>query len=318
VNKKILIGILVILITSTASFFLFRPKNNQAVIAVVTTLSHPALVLARDGFVKKIKELHADYEIKDFNAEGSMQSANLIARHIAQDTNIKAIFALGSLAAQTVGKVETKRPLVIAAVSDPNSILKQSSNICGLSDLINADYQISTILDLLPDTKTISVLYSPHETNSSGASERLKASIEKNNIKANLIGIYEPQQISTASAQACSTSDVIIIPLDNQLAASMSVVIKATKNLSCIVILSDKVLLHQGAAFAFGVDYYENGEESALMMDKILTHEKTCEQLGIKYPEELDIYANTKIINQKNIQINKHKKTKIINFDGDN
>ncbi len=63
---------------------MLKPTSPKKIIAIVTTLSHPALDMARAGFVQEVKaQLGPEYEIKDFNAEGSMQSANLIARQIA-------------------------------------------------------------------------------------------------------------------------------------------------------------------------------------------------------------------------------------------
>lgn len=318
-NKFTLYFILLGILLASLVYFMLKPKVPPKIISVVTTLSHPALDIARAGFVQEIKaQLGPEYEIKDFNAEGSMQSANLIARQIAHDINIVGIFTIGSLATQTLAKAEKTRPIVFAAVSDPKAIMpdESQSNICGLSDAIDAEYQIATILDLLPQTKSISLLYSPHETNSASAVKKLEARIEAHNLKSELVGVYEPQQIASASLKACQNSEVVLIPLDNQIAASMPAVIKATKNERCIIILSDKALIHYGAALAFGVDYEKSGQQAAVLMKNILLKQQNPATIGIINPKDMGVYVNKKVTQDKAITLNPEAKTKIINHEG--
>lgn len=276
-------------------------KSQKSVIAIVTTLSHPALEQVRAGFIDN----PSDLAIIDFNAEGSMQSANIIAHQIAQDPKIIGILAIGTLAAQSILKVEKKRPIVIAAVSDPGAIIPEDQkNICGLTDSIDAGYQIDTIISMLPELKSISILYSPHEANSASMVKNLNTEAAKRNLRTELIGVYEPQQIANASLQACQKSDAVLIPLDNQLVASMPSVIKATKNKACPVISSNESPIHQGASIAFGVDYKKSGQKARLIMDTILSGKKTPQEIGFIIPDKLDIYINKKIIEEKNMKLN--------------
>jgi len=315
-KNKFTLGLIIIGITiAIVAYFMLKPRESKKIIAVITTLSHPALDMARAGFVQEIKaQLGLEYEIKDFNAEGSMQSANLIARQVAHDSNIKGIFTIGSLATQTLAKAEKNRPIVFAAVSDPEAIMPDgSSNVCGLSDAIDAEYQIATILDMLPETKSIALLYSPHETNSASVVKKLQARILNAQIKSELVGVYEPQQIASASLRACQNSDVVLIPLDNQLAASMPAVIKASKHENCIMILTDKALMHHGAALAFGVDYEKSGQEAAVLMTKILLKQQSPATIGTVNPKDIGVYMNKSVIQEKAIKINPDAKTNIIN-----
>lgn len=312
-KNKLYIFIILLLIIIITYFTTNKPEKNHEKIAIVTTLSHPALDLVRKGFEQQIKShIHDDYELVFFNAEGSLQSANLIARQIAHDENFISILAIASLATQTLAKTIHDKPIVIAAVSDPSALLPENThNICGLSDAIDADFQVITILDLLPQTKTISLLYSPHETNSSVVVQKLKQSIEKHNLTVELVGVYEPQQIPSASRKACK-NDVVLIPLDNQLAASMPAVIKATNDLSCAIILTDKALLKYGAAFAFGIDYEKSGEQAADIMLKILKEGVQPKTLGIVTSEDSSVYINKNSIKKRAIIINPNSKSLLI------
>lgn len=293
------------LIAGTYYWWASKNKPAQQVVAIVTTLSHPALLEVRKGF---IAHKSSDIEIIDFNAEGSMQSANIIARQIAQNSQIVGVLAIGTLAAQSVAKVEKKRPIIIAAVSDPLAIFpdpKAYQNICGLTDSINAAYQIDAIISMLPDIKRISFLYSPHETNSASVIKNLTIQAALKNLQTELVGVYEPQQIASAAQSACQKSDVILVPLDNQLVAAIPSVIKATKNDPCPVITSNESPIHQGASIAFGVDYEKSGREAGLMMQEILAGTKMPQEIGFINPEKLEIYINNRVIHEKNIKLNK-------------
>lgn len=312
-NKHVyaILGVGIIAVTIAAYVWFGSKKSNQPVIAVVTTLSHPALSSVAQGFKSS---LSTDFSILEFNAEGNAQQANMIARQIAQNSNIVGILAIGTLAAQTVAKVEKKKPIVIAAVSDPGAIIPphQADNICGMTDAIDPDYQIKTLLELLPETTSISLLYSPHEANSVFMVKALKERAQARNLRVELVGVYEPQQIQSASINACQISDVVLIPLDNQLVAAMPAVIKATKDRPCPIITSNESPIHQGATIAFGVDYEKSGKEAGIIMTELVQGQKMPKDIGFINPSDLGIFINKRVAQGKNITININNNAKII------
>jgi putative ABC transport system substrate-binding protein len=314
-SRFFIMGLCFLAIAFVLYLVLFKVAKEPMAVAIFTTLSHPALIEVRAGFIEGMKEHAPDFALADFNAEGNVQQANTIAQHLVIKNNIKGIFTIGTLATQSMIKSERKKPIVFAAVSDPIALSVETfSNLCGLSDAIDADYQISTILDLLPHVKTISLLYSPHEANSSGAVSKLEVAARKRDIGIKLFGIYDPQQISTASLKACQNADAILIPLDNQIAAAMPLVIKALKEQKCPVIISDQSLLHHGAAIAFGLDYQKIGWAASKLMADILAHKLSPREIGFINPSELGVYVNRDVLKEKGISLNPEHKTKLRDF----
>jgi len=306
VKHKTLVSILAGLLIAAGTYYWWINKEqpSKRIVALVMTLSHPALEQVRKGF---IADQPSDIHILDFNAEGSMQSAHVIARQIAHNSQIVGILAIGTLAAQSIAKVEKKRPIIISAVSDPVALFpdpKAYENICGFTDSINAAYQIDTIISMLPGIKSISFLYSPHEANSASAIKNLSIQAALKNLQTEFVGVYEPQQVVSAAQLACQKSDVVLVPLDNQLVAAMPSVIKATKNEPCAVITSNESPIHQGASIAFGVDYEKSGREAWLMMQDIIGGNKTPREIGFINPEKLEIYINKRVAREKNIKLN--------------
>lgn len=320
-KSTLLTMIMVILLIAAVTIHrCYSPSSGaHRSLAIITTLSHPALESVRQGFIDRLKaDTGKDIEFIDYNAEGNMQQANLIARQIAQNQNMMGMLAIGTLAAQTIAKVEHKRPIVIAAVSDPNMVIpdRQTNNVCGLSDSIDADYQIDSILKLLPDIKSISLLYSPHEANSSSMVKNLSKAATKRALRVEMIGVHEPQQIMTASIDACQKSDAVLIPLDNQLVAAMPTVIKATKAMPCPVIASNESPIHQGATIAFGVDYKKSGEVAARIMRQLIDNERTAKDIGFIDPPSIALYINERVLKEKRININDDATLTVIRVEG--
>ena len=302
----------ILLLTIVTGFLAFglrwslkEDKAAQPLVALVTTLSHPACEQIREGFLAHNQP--STLKFLDFNAEGSLQSAHLIAQQIAQNPHIIAILTIGTLAAQSIAQVEKKRPIIMAALSDPHALfpdLSDYKNICGLSDDIDAGFQLEVIASMLPTVKSISLLYSPHEINSSLAIKKLVHEAELKKLSVNLVGVYEPQQIAHAALRACKKSDAIVIPLDNQLVAAMPSVIKATKNQACPLITSNESPIHQGASIAFGVDYKNIGYKAREIMHDIIANNKTPQEIGFSKAEKPEIYVNNQALKEKNIKIN--------------
>lgn len=304
-RKTVLLLITGAAIGMAAIFMRFVPKmSTEPNIAIFTTVSHPALNSVREGFIEHIAEnAILKIRLKDYNAEANMQQANMLARQIAESDNLLGIIAIGTLASQTIAKVDQKTPIIIAAVSDPKAITVQAvSNVCGLSDSIDADFQISSLLALLPHINSISLLYSPHEDNSSAMVTKLHASALRHNLRVNLIGVSEPQQIQAASIAACQKSDVVLIPLDNQLVASMPAVIKATKAHPCPIITSNESPIHEGATMAFGVDYKKMGAKVGQIMQDLI-NKKSPHDVGIINPSNIELYVNVRVATEKGLKL---------------
>lgn len=314
-KKNILIAIMGSIVVLSAILIIKKPALDEEMpaIAVFSTLSHPALDAVRQGFVERLNEKMPEIVIIDYNAEGSMQQANTIAHQIGQKNNVIGIFAIGTLAAQSMAQIEQAKPIVLAAVSDPKSILvPDQKNVCGLSDNIDARFQIETIKKVLPAVKSISLLYSPSEVNSLFMVKNLLVE-GKASLKMTEIGVNEPQQILSAAITACTKSDAIVIPLDNMLVASMPLIIKATKDLPCAVITSNESPIHDGATLAFGVNYHKSGQKAAEIFDDLVTNKMTLESIGFTNPEKLDVYLNQPVAKKKALLVGDEKNLVLVN-----
>lgn len=302
---KKLIGLLVLAIMIVAAIVV-RKKEQPKSIAIITTLSHGALSTVREGFIEEFRKTERDIAVVDYNAEGNVQQATLIAGRVLETDNVVGILAIGTLAAQTIAKVERNVPIVIAAVSDSQSILSRpdpQDNVCGLTDGIDADFQIASIKKLLPHIKNVSLLYSPQEANATFMVNNLERAARISGLRASLVGVHEAQHIPLGARAACEKSDAVVITLDNLLVSAMPAVIKGTVGQSCAIIASNEEPIHQGATIAFGVDYRESGITAARIMARVLGNESP-KDIGFIAPSMVDIFVNDQAINDKHIELN--------------
>jgi putative ABC transport system substrate-binding protein len=315
--KKILLG-LFIGMAMLCSILMLRAKPSTKTIAMVTTLSHPALDSVQAGFVKALGEkMGDDIALLSYNAEGNVQQANLIAQKIASDKGVIGILTIGSLATMAVAKAEKKRPIIFTAVSDPKVLGDIGDNVCGLSDAIAPAFQVDAIKKLMPGIKRAALLYTPSEANSASMVAGLADALSLQGLASTLVGIHEPQQIMTASAAACSNADAVIIPLDNQLVASMPTVIKATRALPCLIIASNESPIHQGATIAFGIDYPQSGSDAATIMAEIVGEKTEPRRVGIINPRRLDLFINDRVVKEKQAAIEHDSLPNVIHVAGD-
>lgn len=304
-NKNLML-LLVSLLLAISIVYLTLNKsqsNDESFVAIFTTLSHPALESVRQGFIEELKIRNPEIAILDYNAQGNMQQANTIANQIASKSNIQGILAIGTLAALSMAQAEKSKPIVVAAVSDTKAIRPENKNVCGLSDAIDASFQIKTIKELLPKVKRLSLLFSPSEPNSVSMVKNLQEAGQKALLEIIEIGVHEPQQILSAALDACQKSDAILIPLDNMVVASMPLVIKATKNLPCPIITSNESPIYDGATLAFALDYQKSGQRAAGILNEILANKTTPDLVGFIKPETLDLYLNQQVATKKGLEI---------------
>ena len=152
-----------------------KQKNNVIKIGVIQLVEHSALDANYKGFVDGLAEagyidgenIKIDYN----NAQGEQANCVTIAQKFVTGKS-DLIFAIATPAAQAVANVTNKIPVVISAVTDPESakLVKSNKmpgkNVTGTSDLTPCATQMELVKKLCPEAKTVGMLYCSSEQNS--------------------------------------------------------------------------------------------------------------------------------------------------------
>src|SRR5580765_3623656 len=229
--KKVTLIILSMCLFAGA-FMLIRQtkKSNTAhtyTIGILQTASHPALDAARDGFIQELDRLTQNtvaYQVS--NAQASIPQAHAIAQQLHANKNFDAFFAIATPAAQALGSVEKERPIILAAVTDPDSLglIHEKTNICGTKDMIDVKAAIELIQLLVPEAKTVGLIYTTGEVNAQTAVRVMKVELEKVGLSAVDFGIAQELELTNLIESACRKVDVLLAPNDNIIASSISLI----------------------------------------------------------------------------------------------
>ena len=209
--------------------------NNEAKknIGIVQLVQHDALDSANKGFVDALKE--KGYEegknitIEQQNAQGEQANAQTICSQFT-DAKKDLIFAIATPAAQAAYNSTKDIPIVFTAVTDPvaakiaNDWKSSGTNVTGTSDKVPVDQQIDLLKKLIPDAKTLGVIYNTSEANSVIQVDELKKAAEAKGLSVKEIGVTNVNEINQNLSSALGDIDVLYTPTDNTVASGYALV----------------------------------------------------------------------------------------------
>lgn len=269
-------------------------------VSLVSIVEHPALDAVRDGVQEALKE--AGYnEGKNLkwqyqSAQGNVGTAAQIARKFIGDRP-DAIVAVGTPAAQSVAAATREIPIVYCAVTDPVEARlvptweKWDGNVTGVSDRLDMGRQIELIRQIVPQVKTVGVVYNPGEANSVAALNRLKEMLAQQDIQ--LIEAAAPRtvDVSSAARRLVGKVDVLYSTTDNNVVSAYESLVKVANESKVPLIASDSGSVTRGAIAALGVDYHDLGMQAGKQVIRILNGEKAGD-IPSQSSENLQLLVN--------------------------
>jgi putative ABC transport system substrate-binding protein len=266
-------------------------------IGVAVIVAHPSLQLVQDGFEEVLKAEGIDYTLKSENAQGESANATTIASLFADDDSIDLILAISTPIALAIANAEKDRPILFSAVTDPvkaglvPSWEKAGANITGTSDLNPEAKPVELITEVMPDAKTIGVIYSSAEENSLVQVQAFQA-------EAAALGVtIKPQAITaaselTAGLEALADVDAILIPTDNTVIAAMSTVVGFGREKQIPVFTADADSVKLGSVATRGISYKDLGKRTGEMAAAILKGEKQVSDIAPLAVTETELIVN--------------------------
>lgn len=281
-------------------------KNTRWTVGILQTASHPALDAARDGFITTLQaQLGNDISFITRNGEGSIGALHTIAQQFHSRQDINAIYAIATPAAQAMVSVENTKPVIIAAVTvaPELGINFDAPNICGVSDMIDVRAEIEAMCDLLPNIKTVGIIFSTAEVNSVAVSKIMVTELERKNITPLTLGIASESDIEPAVMSALRKVDALIAPTDNSIANTIALIADLARKAEKPLIVSDNMLVKYGPLMARGVDYYESGTQAAAIALQLLINHKKPYELPILGATSKKVFINAQTLENLKISI---------------
>lgn len=310
---------LILALTLSLTVFSVFAERDKPLIGIIQIVDHVALDAARQGFIDALAEngykdgetVTLDYR----NAQGSPDVLASIADHfVAENANL--VLAIATPSAQTMAGKTESIPILGTAITDYVSArLAQSDdkpgyNVSGTTDMNPIKEQIELIKRMLPDTKTIGLLYTASEDNSVLQAQIAREVIEGMGMAYTEVTVHNSNEVQQATQSIMDKCDAIYIPTDNVFASAMSLVYEVALSNKKPVFAGEAGMTMGGGLATLGVNYYNLGHQTGLMAIKVLAGEpvadmpierqtdfdytvnKTfCDALGIAIPEDLLPYA---------------------------
>ena len=271
-------------------------------IGVLQLVEHEALDASNRGFVDALDEAGISYTIDQQNAQGDQSSCQTIAAKLVGDQD-DLILAIATPAAQAVAGATTEIPIVATAITDfaDSGLVADNkapgNNVTGSSDLTPVEAQIKMLHTVLPEAKTVGVLYCTAEANSELQAAMAKEACESLGLTAQNYTASSSNEIQSVVESMVGKVDAIYVPTDNTMAASAALICSIAKENVIPVVAGESGIFNAGALCTYTIDYYELGKLAGQMAVRILTEGANPATMPIEYyPEDkLELLYNPEL-----------------------
>ncbi len=276
--------------------------------------AHGSLDNCRQGFLEGLAEEgivegeNLTVLFENSQADGGIAS-QIVTNFASQKVDL--ICAIATPMAQSAYGVGRKQniPVIFTAVTDP--VAAQLANadgtpvgeISGTSDKLPVTQQLQMIRAILPDAKTIGILFTTSEVNSLSAIEEYKAAAPDYGFEIADIGISTTADVPLAADSLLEKADCITNLTDNTVVASLPVILDKAAKKNIPVFGSEIEQVKIGCLAAMGLDYVALGRQTGKMAAAVLKGEKKASEMNFEVIEEAAFYGNAKAAENLGITI---------------
>ena len=256
-------------------------------VGICQLVQHQALDAATQGFKDALKEELGDkVEFVEQNAANDIPTCGTICNGFVSD-GVDLILANATPALQAATAATQSIPILGTAVTEYGVALDIENfsgtvggNVSGTSDLAPLDQQAAMFSELLPDAKTVGILYCSAEANSVYQADVVKAALEDKGITVKIYTFADSNDVATVTATACDECDALYIPTDNTAASCAEAIKSAAKK---PIIAGEEGICKACGVATLSIDYYELGRTTGEMAVKILKGEADISTMAIEY-----------------------------------
>lgn len=274
-------------------------------IGIIQFAPHPSLDNCREGFIEGLKALGFtdDNVVFDYqNANADMNLANTIAQKMVAD-KCDLIVGIATPAAQAAFNAteETDIPVVFIAVSDPvGAGLSGHENVTGVSDVLQVHEQIALVKALIPDAKTVGVIYNTGEVNSVKQVAMLEEAAVSEGFSFETATVTGVSDVNLALESLLTKIDVLINVLDNTVVSAMATIADKCSERGIAIIGSEEEQVHNGALASSGFDYFDVGAQSAGLAARMFNNERN---IPFELVKETQVVINETVAAALNVTI---------------
>ncbi|WP_423758494.1 ABC transporter substrate-binding protein [Burkholderia sp. NLJ2] len=287
-------------ITAGVAALALAGAAHAQTVKVLSIVDHPALDAIRDGVRAELKaEGFGDDKLKwEYqSAQGNTGTAAQIARKFVGDKP-DVIVAIATPAAQSVVAATKSVPVVYSGVTDPVAaqLVKgwgpSGTNVTGVSDKLPLDRQVALIKRVVPNAKTVGMVYNPGEANSVVVVQALKEILAKQGMTLKEAAAPRTVDIGPAAKSLIGKVDVIYTNTDNNVVSAYEALVKVANEAKIPLVAGDTDSVKRGGIAALGINYGDLGRQTGKVVARILKGEKPG-AIASETSSNLELFANT-------------------------
>jgi putative ABC transport system substrate-binding protein len=270
-------------------------------IGIIQYVEHPALDAARDGFIQALKdngyEDGKNITIDIQNAQADQSNLKSIAQRFVNSKE-DLILAIATPAAQAMVSETTEIPILGTAITDyevaklVDSNEAPGGNVSGTNDMNPVKEQIDLLKKLVPDVKTVGLLYTSSEDNSVMQAGLVKDACEDLGLTVKEATVTSSNDVQQVTQSLVGKVDAIYIPTDNVCASAMPVISQITTQAKIPVICGEANMVLGGGLATLGIDYSKLGYQTGEMAVRILKGEAEAATMPIESQTEFAYTIN--------------------------
>ncbi len=270
-------------------------------IGIIQLLEHDALDSAREGFIQTLKDngyIDGENIIIDYqNAQNDQSNLKTISQRFVQEED-DLILAIATGAAQSVAAETSEIPILGTAITDYEAAQLVESNdapggnVSGTTDLNPVDKQLDLLKEMLPEAKTLGILYNSSEVNSEIQAQMAEEAAQALGLECKTATVTNTNDIAQVMESIAADVDAIYIPTDNTFASAMATVAKVAEQYGIPTICGESGMVQNGGLATVGIDYYKLGCQTGEMAVRILKDGANVAEMPIEGLEDANVCIN--------------------------
>ena len=267
---------------------------------------HGSLDNCREGFLQGLEEEGIkegdNLKVETKNAAADMGTAGQISDSFVSD-KVDLICAIATPSAQSAynAAMDAGIPVIYTAVTDPVAAELASEDgtpageVTGTSDKLPVEEQLKMIREMLPQAKTIGIMYTTSEVNSASTLAEYKEKAADYGFEIVESGVSSTADIPLAADSLLEQVDCLNNLTDNTVVASLPLILSKANAKNIPVFGSEIEQVKIGCLAAMGLDYVDLGKQTGRMAAEVLKGEKKASELNFEVIEAAAFYGNSKV-----------------------
>lgn len=270
-------------------------------VGIVQLTQHAALDAATEGFkqalIDKLGEENVKFDVQNASGEATV-CTTIVNSFISKKVDL--IMANATPALQAAYNATNTIPILGTSVTEYGVALGidnftglVGTNVSGTSDLAPLDQQAAMFTELLPDAKTVGLLYCSAEPNSEYQVKVVEEALKAKGLTCTRFSFSDTNDVSTVTADAAAKCDALYIPTDNTAASCASTIGNIVRDKKVPVIAGEAGICSGCGIATLSISYKDLGYKTGEMAAKILTGEAKVSEMPIEYATATKKYNPT-------------------------